>query len=81
MGMNIKDEQAHQWARKLASITGESLTEAVAVAIRERLERLEAPPRLSVSERLKKIGEECAPHLEGMCDHAQLLYGEDGLPR
>ncbi len=81
MGMNIKDERAHQWARKLASITGESLTEAVAVAIRERLERLEAPPRLSISERLKKIGEECAPILQNIPDHASLLYGEDGLPQ
>lgn len=81
MRMNIKDEQAHQWARKLASITGESLTEAVAVAIRERLERLEAPHRPSVSERLKRISEECAPLLQDIPDHAQLLYGKDGMPK
>ncbi len=80
MGMNIKDDQAHQWARKLASITGESLTQAVSVAIRERLERLEGPCRPSVSERLRLIGEECAPLLRDIPDHAQLLYGEDGLP-
>lgn len=81
MAMNIKDEQTHQLARKLASLTGESLTQAVSVAVRERLERLQAPVKASISERLRRIGEECAPRLQAVPDHAALLYGEDGLPR
>ena len=40
MSLNIKNEQTHDLARELASLTGESLTEAVTVAVRERLERL-----------------------------------------
>jgi len=80
MAMNIKDEHTHQLVRKLASLTGESLTQAVSVAVRERLERLQAPTGPSISERLRLIGEECAPRLRDVPDHAALLYGEDGLP-
>ena len=76
--MNIKDEQVHQMAKKLAHITGESVTQAVSTAIRERLERMQEVP---MSERLRRIGEECAPRLQGLPDHAEFLYGDDGLPR
>ena len=40
MGMNIKSEEAHRIAKEITSHTGESLTSAVVVALRERLERL-----------------------------------------
>lgn len=81
MGMNIKSEQAHQLARELANLTGESLTEVVTVALQERLERL-SPSRSKerMSERLRRISLECAPRLQGLQDPADLLYGRDGLP-
>jgi len=79
MGMNIKSEQAHELARELAALTGESLTEVVTVALRERLDRLRRPQD-SMSARLRRIRLECAPRLAGLPDHAELLYGEDGLP-
>lgn len=41
MALNIKSAEAHELARKLASRTGESLTEAVTEAIRHRLSLLE----------------------------------------
>jgi antitoxin VapB len=40
MSLNIKNEQTHALARELAEITGESITGAVTVAVRERLDRL-----------------------------------------
>ena len=42
MPLNIKDERAHALARELAAATGESMTEAVRVALEERLQRVAA---------------------------------------
>lgn len=81
MGMNIKDPEAHRLARKVADAAGESLTVAVAVSLRERLERLQGE---RVSERLLAIGRDCAKRLPASVrtvDHGELLYGDDGLPR
>ena len=39
MSLNIKNEETHQLARELAALTGESMTGAITVALRERLER------------------------------------------
>jgi antitoxin VapB len=81
MGMNIKDPEAHRLAREVAEATGESVTRAVTVSLRERLERLQAR---SMSERLLEIGRDCAKRLPPSVravDHGTLLYGEDGLPR
>ena len=79
--MNIKDPEAHRLAREVADATGESLTAAVTISLRERLERLQGQ---RVSERLLEIGRDCAkrlpPSLRAV-DHADLLYDERGLPR
>jgi len=40
--LNIKDAEATRLARELAELTGESQTEAVRTALRERLEREKA---------------------------------------
>jgi antitoxin VapB len=39
MALNIKDEETHQLVSELAKLTGESLTLAVKVSVKERLER------------------------------------------
>ena len=39
MALSIKTEEADSLARALSNLTGESLTRAVTVALRERLER------------------------------------------
>ena len=39
MPLNIKDERAHELARRLAAVTGESMTAAVRAALEERLAR------------------------------------------
>ena len=41
MGLNIKNEETHSFAAVLVELTGETLTAAVTVAIRERLERVQ----------------------------------------
>jgi antitoxin VapB len=41
MSLNIKNPEAHTLAARLAKKTGETLTEAVTTALRERLARLE----------------------------------------
>jgi antitoxin VapB len=45
MALNIKDEETHKWVRELATLTGETMTAAVKVAVKERLERQERAPR------------------------------------
>ena len=39
MSLNIKNEETHQLARELDALTGESMTGAITVTLRERLER------------------------------------------
>ena len=41
MGLNIKNEEANRLIHELAGSTGESLTTAVTIAVRERLERIQ----------------------------------------
>ena len=45
MALSIKTEEADRLARKLAHLRGESITEAVTVALREQCAREEAKPR------------------------------------
>ena len=49
MSLNIKNPEAHKLARELAECTGESLTEAVTLALRERLERIQRRSATKVS--------------------------------
>ena len=81
MSLRIDDPEALRLARELAERTGESLTTAVTVALRGRLER-ETRRRVR-AERLLAIGRDCASRLRApydRADHADPLYGETGLP-
>lgn len=84
MHLNIKNGDAHRFARDLARLTGESMTEAVTTAIRERLEREIARRRRreGLARRLLALGDECAalPLLDDRSPD-EILYDEDGLPR
>ena len=42
MALSVKTEEADSLARALSRLTGETLTEAVTTALRERLERVRA---------------------------------------
>jgi antitoxin VapB len=84
MSLNIKNEKTHRQARELASRTGESMTAAVSVAIRERLERVRGNSKQGLAERLLAIGRECAAHLKEpykSMDVDELLYDEKGMPK
>lgn len=84
MGLHIKNEETHRLARELATLTGESMTVAVTVAIRERLDRVRREQGLHLADHLLAIGKDCAAHLEESfrsADHGDLLFDERGLPR
>ena len=81
--MNIKDRKTHDLAREVAKETGETITEAVNVALRERLDRIRdgrrKKKRLAA---LMEIGRQGAKMFPGPhVDHAELLYDENGLPK
>ena len=82
MSLNIKSKDAHRLARELAEATGESMTLAVCVAIRERLERARRNSKKTLAKRLLRIGRDCAAHLKApykSINHGELLYNEKGL--
>jgi antitoxin VapB len=84
MSLNLKNAETNRLAHELAGLTGETLTTAVTVAVRERLERLQQSKRGTLSDRLLKIGKDCAAHLKEpflSVDHGDLLYDERGLPK
>jgi antitoxin VapB len=84
MGLNIKNEATHRLIQELASLTGESMTAAVTVAVRERLQRIRGERGDGLAERLLAIGKDCARRLKEpyrSIDHGELLYDERGLPR
>ena len=84
MTLNIKNEETHRLARELATLTGESLTAAITVAIRERLEHMQRNAGTGLAARLLAIGRDCAPRLTEpyrSVAHGDLLYDERGLPR
>ena len=57
MHLSIKNDEAHKLATELAGLTGESLTSAVTLALRERLARERRRRRHDlVTARLMKIG-------------------------
>lgn len=83
MALSIKHPEADRLARELAARTGETLTEAIIQALRERLRREQGrvrPRRLR--EELREIRKRCAalPVLDGRSAEEILGYGDDGLP-
>jgi len=84
MSLNIKNKETHRLVRKLAQLTGESMTAAVEQAVRERLERVRGKAKTGMAERLLRIGRESAPLWKEpfrSVGHGDLLYDEKGLPK
>lgn len=82
--LNIKSAEARELAEKLASATGETLTEAVTKALRERLHHIGRLPRKELVEKWIAIGRdnrERWPDMPGSADIDDLLYDERGLPK
>lgn len=83
MALSIKHPEADHLARELAARTGESLTEAVLNALRERLERQKSrAPGLRLRDEIRAIGKRCAalPVLDPRSPDEILGYDEHGLP-
>lgn len=84
VSLNIKSEETHRLARQLAELTGENLTTAVTLAVRERLDRVRRQRNTRLAHRLLAIGKDCAAHMKEpyrSVDHGELLYDKHGLPR
>ena len=85
MSLNIESDEILQLARELASLTGETIPEAVTVALRERLERVRHERK--VEERLqamRAISQRTARKLRdgpSAVEHGDFLYDERGLPK
>ena len=83
MSLNIKSREAHELATELARLTGESKTQAVTEAIRERLERTrrERDQEKRVAEALAIARRVAGYPRQDRRPHGELLYDERGLPR
>src|SRR5262245_27005080 len=84
MALSVKDPEADRLAREVAARTGETLTAAVVVALRERLARLRGRSRRRrLRDELREIAQRCAqlPTLDYRSDDEILGYDERGLPR
>jgi len=83
MSLNIKDPEAHKLAQLLAEETGETMTAAVILAIRERLDAVRRRRKSdAIRAALNAIGKRGAAYYKGpYVDHAEMLYDEKGLPK
>lgn len=83
VALSIKDPEADRLARELAARTGETLTEAVVVALRERLAREAGRTRsIPLCEELATIRRRCAdlPVLDTRAGDEVIGYDQHGLP-
>ena len=83
MPLNIKDADTHALAKRLASLTGESLTKAVKRAIQDRLAQVERAREGSrLADELDHIARHCAnlPRHDPRSADQIIGYDERGLP-
>jgi len=83
MAFSIKNDEADRLARQLAAITGESLTDAVIRALRERLARRQTParrhkPGAELAKMARRLGR--LPLRDVRPPDAIPGYDENGLP-
>lgn len=86
MSLNIKNPEAHKLASEIAKLTGESLTEVVLKALRERSDRIKADKfDQKKFDAIMRIANDFAsrmsPEFKNL-DIDELLYDpETGLPK
>ena len=84
MALSIKSPEADQLARELAAVTGESVTAAVILAVRERLqrERRKRENKEAVLAEVQAIIDHCSslPLLDTRSEDDILGYDENGIP-
>ena len=82
MALSIKTDEADRLARELAAETGETLTEAVTTALRERLDRIRSRTRIDIAERLDRLSLEYSAMrvVDDRTPDEIIGYDENGLP-
>lgn len=83
MSLTINHPEVNRLAQELVDYTGETLSQAVLIALRERLEREKEKLRQALlKEELLEIGQQCAalPILDQRSPEAILGYNQDGVP-
>lgn len=81
MALNIKHPEADRLARELVALTGESITDAITIALRERVERCKSRERDQVRwVLLREIQDRVSrlPVLDSRSDDEILGYNESG---
>ncbi len=84
MALNIRNPETERLAEALARLTGETKTEAVRRALRDRLERLRRErSERRLADELDEIARHCAglPVRDGRTPEDILGYDQRGLPR
>ncbi|MBN1961213.1 MAG: type II toxin-antitoxin system VapB family antitoxin [Deltaproteobacteria bacterium] len=84
MPLSIKDPEANRLARTVAQLTGETITNAVITALRERLEKIErkANDAIFLVDDIMAIGRHFASlPADDKRNHAEMLYDKNGLPK
>ena len=83
MAISIKDPETDRLARELAAATGETLTDAIREALRERLAREAQRSKRGVGAEVRRIQERIArlPVLDARTDDEILGYDDHGVPR
>ena len=83
MALNIRNPEAEKLAESLAKLTGESKTEAVKNALRDRLQRLERRHSArNLADELDELAVHCAnlPVLDDRSSEEILGYDDNGFP-
>jgi len=84
MPISIKNEEAETVARRLAELTGETITAAICSAVTEKYERLRRTRAgRPLSDDLNEIAQRCSRRrvISDLSDDEILGYDEEGLPR
>lgn len=85
MSLNIKNDETCRLADELARLTGETMTGAITVALRERLEREKHERSVEARiQEMRAIAERCAKLMgpgPSAVEHGDVLYDERGLPK
>lgn len=85
MSLNIKNDETCRLAGDLARLTGETMTGAITVALRERLEREQRSRCVEIrAQKLRAIAQRCAKLMgpgPSAIEHGEQLYDEWGLPK
>jgi len=84
--LNIKDEEVRQLAHQLAARTGQTMTEAVKTALKEKLLRVQANDEAHKQRILNQVLERARalskmPVLDSRTPDEIIGYDENGVPR